>query len=203
MLINRVKVEKLKRATLLYIVCIIYFGIYDCLWSCTRKWFIFFLCPSILFVSIKHQPHIQIRRLKNWRGTRLIGLAFGRNRATNIELAARGQIRLTHDYARESRRRPFPWRGACVLVSCASLLRWIRTGTERKREKEKVEEEETEVGHRLRRRDATYTMRRDASAKRIGLVTSSFRKWPLPCSHVRFSTEKRSARTLQIHCTAN
>lgn len=43
-------------------------------------------------------------------------------------------------------------------------------------------------------RDATCTMHRDASAKRIGLVTSSFRKWSLPslpaATTVRLSGER-------------
>lgn len=65
-----------------------------------------------------------------------------------------------------------------------------------------------EVGHRLPRRDATYTMRRDASAKRIGLVTSSFRKRFPPLPHLfahspvslLFHTQrKRRALMLQIH----
>lgn len=97
-------------------------------------------------------------------------------------------------------RRAFPRRSdACVLVSCAVSVHWCSNDGGRRREKEKVEEEETEVGHRLPRRDATYTMRRDASAKRIGLVTSSFRKRPplppsLPFAHspVSLRTEKEA-----------
>lgn len=103
-------------------------------------------------------------------------------------------------------RRAFPRRSdACVLVSCAVSVHWCSNDGGRRREKEKVEEEETEVGHRLPRRDATYTMRRDASAKRIGLVTSSFRKRPpsspspSPIRPFLSAQRKRRALMLQIH----